>query len=161
MKNYLSIMLLFTTVLICTACGKSTSEINSLEESLSVVHMTVTIDGTEFTTTKSQVSANPDNTGVFVISGREFTEGDDSSISFYLNSPTSEGTFLAEDNTVTLTYLEGDSMWNADSQYGLGTLTISQNTSNLMEGTFSFTGVNRIEDTTKEFMNGSFKVIKI
>lgn len=138
------------------SCGESQEMNNDNPEE---EYMTITIDGTELTTTLSLVSANPDNTGFYSILGNGFGE-DDSRIMITLQSPTSEGDFEVSENEVSISYISGTTIWYADISRGSGSLSITENNSENMKGTFSFLGISANTEESKEITNGSFTAKK-
>jgi len=158
MKNYFK---LFTILISCSllfSCNRPDG--NLLEEVNNTVedyYMNATIDGVEFSTTKSTVSPAPDLTEVFSIIGEI---EDDRSIIIVLESPTNEGTFSLPEESITLSYLSEGFPCIANQAGGSGTITISKNTSNFMEGTFSLIAICPIDNSELEVTEGNFKAQK-
>jgi|GEM_PF-1189198 len=132
--------------------------------------LTVKIDGVDFSADITpSVSVLADQTGFYNIQGNT-NDGDKLAIT--LVSPTSTGTVLVSgDNSETapnIAYwvVSPYGVWAAGGTGGaggdgVGTITITENNDTFMEGTFSFTGVNPLDNnSTKEFTEGKFKARK-
>lgn len=157
MKIFKNTFILFT-LLVCLLSSCSDPLNNGM--SSDDFHLTITIDGTEYITNNSRVSFAPDVVGgLYNITGTGLNN-ENSWITLNLASPTSEGTFTVQEPNVTLFYTTRSSVWGASEQSGSGTINITKNTSEYMEGTFSFTGSNPADQTSREFINGSFKAEK-
>ncbi len=149
------LFLLLTVTLI--SCAKDDSPEN---ENDSNFYLTAKIDGVYFTKENVLASVVPDETAFYSIGA----VGGDFSIGLTLNSPISVGTFTpAVGETITLFYQEISpyAVWAASEDGGSGTITITENNATYVAGTFSFTGVNPLDNTTKQITEGKFKAKKI
>ncbi len=128
--------------------------------------MTALIDGVEFSSFINQVTVGA-LIGVddaYQLSGAEESgSGDNIAIQLLLPTATATGTFTTMDSEIILVYLRVAPFgnWGSDNSLGSGTVTISENNATYMKGTFSFTGVNAIDNTTIEITQGKFKAEKI
>ncbi len=125
--------------------------------------MTALIDGVEFSSfNKVTVGALIGVDDAYQISGA-LVSGDNIVVQIVLPTATARGTFTTMDSEVILGYVRvfpfGN--WGADESLGSGTVTISENNATYMLGTFSFTGVNPVDNTTIEITQGKFKAEKI
>ena len=152
-----TILLLLLTVII-SSCSSNDDTSDILAQS--DFFLTAKIDGVDYVSDFVFVSALADETDIYIIS----SVGEFSSIGLTLESPISTGTFTptAEGATV-LFYQETDPfvIWGASEDAGSGTITITENNANYIEGTFSFTGVNPADNTTKVVTQGAFKAEKL
>jgi len=132
--------------------------------------LTAKIDGVDFTADASSlVSFGADGTGFFNIKGIS-SSGD--FIAITLISPTATGTFTMSNdinNTAprsTYSIPSGDN-WSTHVLQGTeiigsGTVTVAANNDTYMEGTFSFTGYNPLDNfSPKVITEGKFKAKKL
>lgn len=134
-------------------------------------YFTVKIDGVDFTSeTTPTVSVLADQTGFYNIQGNT-ASGD--KLALTLVSPTSTGTIEISDQNnmvapnISYSVLSPFGVWGAggtggQDRGGIGTVIITENNATYMEGTFSFTGTNSLDNNTiKEFTEGRFKAKKL
>ena len=149
------ILLLLTVVLI--SCS---SDDDSTDSEQTGFFLTAKVDGVAYSRDFITVSTLPDDTDIYIISA----VGEASSIGLTLESPIATGTFapMVEGLTV-LFYQETNpfAVWGASDDVGSGTITIIENTATYIKGTFSFTGVNPADDSTKVITGGQFKAKKL
>lgn len=121
--------------------------------------LTAKVDGVDFSRDNVFGSTDPEDMEFFLI-----TAVGETSIGLALNSPPSTGTFTtAIDENVAMTYQTSDisdGWWIASEDYGSGTI-ITKNNATYIEGTFSFSAFNGLENTTKQITEGKFKAKKI
>ncbi len=125
--------------------------------------MTALIDGVGFSSfNKVTVGALIGVDDVYQLSGAE-ESSDNIAVQLHLPTATATGTFTTMDNEVNLVYVQISPFdnWGAHESLASGTVTISENNATYMMGTFSFTGVNAIDNTTIEIIQGKFKAKKI
>jgi len=159
MKNTLkTITILFLLTFVLQSCNKD-DDGNSQPQEESYF-LTAKIDGVDYSRDLVTVSTLADETGFYTISGI----GESSSIGLTLESPTSTGTFTPTiGGSTSLFYQEVNPfiVWGASEGVGSGTITITVNNATFMEGTFSFTGVNPADNTTRVITEGRFKAQKL
>jgi hypothetical protein len=147
-------------LILSIAVSSCSSDDDSSDSGQGDYFLTAKIDGVNYSRDFVTVSNSPDVTDVYIISG----VGDGSSIGLTLESPISTGTFSPTAGRLTvLFYQENDPfmMWGATEDAGSGTITITANNATSIEGTFSFTGINPIDDSTKVITEGKFKAQKL
>ncbi|MCF6351901.1 MAG: DUF6252 family protein [Cyclobacteriaceae bacterium] len=133
-------------------------------------YLTAKIDGVDFSADASSlVSFGADGTGFFNIKGIR-SNGD--FIAITLISPTATGTFTMSNNInstaprTTYSIPPGDN-WSTHvlqgtAIIGSGTATVTINNDTYMEGTFSFTGYNPLDNfSPKVITEGKFKAKKL
>ncbi len=87
-----------------------------------------------------------------------------SSIGLTLESPIATGTFTPTVDALTVLFyqeINPYTVWGATEDEGSGTITITENTDTYIKGTFSFTGVNPADNSTKVITEGQFKAQKL
>ena len=149
------ILLLITTVL--SSCS---SDDDSTDSEQTGFFLTAKVDGVAYSRDFITVSTLPDDTDIYIISA----VGEASSIGLTLESPIATGTFTpAVGGLTVLLYQETNpfAVWGASDDVGSGTITITENTATYIKGTFSFTGVNPADDSTKVITEGKFKAKKL
>jgi len=162
-----SVLILLSLTVMLSSCS-SDDDTSSVEQD--DYYFTVKIDGVDFSSdTTPTVSFMADETGFFNIQGN-LDNGD--KLALTLLSPTATGTIqVSDDNMETAPRIEYSilspfGVWavggsGGTERGGLGTIIITTNTPIYMEGTFSFTGVNSFDNTSKEFTEGKFKAKKL
>lgn len=151
-----TLILLLMTVMLCRCSGDDDST-NSDQTGFT---LTATVDGVNYSSDFVTVSALPDESDVYIISG----VGEASSIGLTLESPISTGTFAPSVGGLTVLFyqdIDPYAVWGATEDEGSGTITITENTDTYIKGTFSFTGINPADNTTKEVTDGNFKARKL
>ncbi|WP_033957412.1 DUF6252 family protein [Psychroserpens jangbogonensis] len=143
--------------LVLSSCSSNDDSTNSEQSNY---YLTAKVDGVNFSIDIVTVSTLADETDFYVISG----VGENTSIGLTLESPISVGTFttgVAE--IVALTYQTNSPfvVFGASQDVGSGTITITENNANYIKGTFSFTGINQLDNSTKEISEGAFKAVKL
>jgi len=158
-KIYKTISVIFGFLILSTiwvACGDPAEELSPEPD----FYLSVRIDGVDITVDDATVSLNPDTPGgVYKILAKGFV-GDDSRIGINLKSPTSTGIFFHSEPDHYFLYAEGLTTWVAREGTGEGLITIVENNSEFMEGSFSFTGVKPSDNSTRTFTEGYFKARK-
>lgn len=122
--------------------------------------LTAKIDGANFSRDFVTVSAFPDESDVYIITAVD----EASSIGLSLESPISTGTFTPTVGGLTVLFYQEISpyaVWEATEDGGSGTITITENTATYIKGTFSFTGINPLDDSKKVITEGKFKAQKL
>lgn len=150
------ILLLLTVVL--SSCSSDDGDDTNPEQT--GFYLTAKIDGVNYSRKLVTVSATADGTDVYLISA----VGEESSIGLSLESPISTGTFTPDVGGVTVLFyqeINPFAIWGATEDEGSGTITITKNNATYLEGTFSFTGVNPADDSTKLITEGKFKAQKL
>jgi len=159
MKTLKTIIRRTITVLILTLTLTSCSSDDDASDSeQSTYFLNAKVDGVDFSRENVIVSALADDTSFYTISALG-----DTSIILTLNSPTSTGIFTVS-LTTALSYQQNIpfAVWGAGGESGnSGTITITENTDDFIKGTFSFTGVNLLDNSTKEISQGVFKAKKL
>ncbi len=149
------LILLFIVAL--TSCS---SDDDSSGSEQSDYYLTAKVDGVDYSRDFVTVSTLPDESDVYIISG----VGEVSSIALTLESPISTGVFTPTlGGSTVLFYQEINPfvIWGATEDEGSGTITITENTDTYIKGTFSFTGVNPLDNSIKEITEGQFKAQKL
>ena len=153
----ISLFLFLAFAVMLSSCS---GDDNSLIQDVDEFTLTAKVDGVALSLDNVIGGAAPDEADIFLI-----TTVGGASISIALNNPVSEGTFSTGVSEETiLIYQESESIdgwWLANENLGTGTVTITNNNSSLIEGTFSFTAFNGLSNTTKEITEGRFRAKKI
>jgi len=158
MKNYFKLCILFFASFLIFSCGVIPDEdLPNGAITEGDFHMTTLVNGEEFTTTNSRVSVFPNLTEAFSITG---IFQDTTFLILGLQSPTSVGTFELTAETGIVNYIEGTTPYLVNNEVGSGEIVVTEDTSDYMEGTFSFTAINPLDNSEKEFTQGSFKAEK-
>ena len=144
-------------LLISVMLGSCSSNDDSSDSGDSNYVLTAKVDGVNFSRDNVVVSALNSQTDFYTI----LAVGD-TSIGLTLSSPVSTGTFTASETTV-FSYQQNVPfiVWGANADAGSGTITITENTDTYIKGTFSFTGFNPADNTSKEVTEGVFKALKL
>ncbi len=151
-KAALVLLLLSVTLNNCSSDDDSTSSEQS------DYYLTAKVDGVDFSREFVLVSALADDTDIYIISAVG-----ESSIGLTLDRPISTGTFTPTLGGATVLFYQETNpfvIWGATEDEGTGTITITENTDTYVKGTFSFTGVNPLDNSTKEITEGDFKAQK-
>ncbi len=149
------LILLFIIVL--SSCSSSD---DSSDSNQSDYFLTAKVDGVNYSRDFVTVSALPNESDVYIISGVD----EISSIGLTLESPIATGTFTPTVGTLTVLFyqeINPYAVWGASEDEGSGTITITENTDTYIKGTFSFTGVNPTDNSTKVITEGQFKAQKL
>ncbi|MCL5128368.1 MULTISPECIES: DUF6252 family protein [unclassified Algibacter] len=147
-------------LILLTASLTSCSSDDDSNADQSDYYLTAKVDGVNFSTDYVTISAFQDNTDIYFIRG----VGEESSFGFSLESPVSTGTFsatISEDYVLFYQVINPYAVWAATEDGGSGTITITENTNSYVKGTFSFTGFNPADDSTKVITEGKFKAQKL
>ncbi len=162
MKKYFplfAVMLLLSTL----ACNKPQDD-TSPDNPFS---LKCKIDGHDFASEIVLMSVGGKLTKKGEYYGISGTDKDGNGISFWLEGPLEEGTFvtqhlvLGQETYIRYQQVSPFQAWTTTEGNGLGTITIEKNLATYVEGTFSFTGINPVDGTQKVFTSGSFKVQKL
>ena len=159
-KN-LNYPLLIVAVILFTSCSKNNNDDNENNNSNGTgEYLTAKIDGTNFEAAQSPaviVSATISN-GVFIVQGGN-NEGDTIRATIYEYNGT--GTYTTGDNinnTSSLSFITlPANSWMSTFDIGSGTLNVTLDDGEYVEGTFSFEGYNAADQTTKNVTNGKFR----
>jgi hypothetical protein len=164
MKITLNILLSAIIIIVLTfSCKKEGSNSNSSQSDN--YHLTVKKDGVEFNANQSVLVSY--SAGVLDYYSIQGLDSDGNHLTLILKSPLATGTFptgmdLTAPQQVSAEYKESlTSVWNSKYSLTAGSITISQNTSTNMKGTFYFTGVSPSDSTTKVFTEGEFYARKL
>ncbi len=151
--SILSILLFFTS------CSKDDEQSTQTDN----YFLTVKIDGDSRSFNELvSVTVGASQTDFYQIFG---SDNNGNRIMITLVNPPSVGTYnVAIGDITSLAYTQTSpiGVWGAfDNTETAGTVTITENNATYMVGTFSFTGANVADNTTREFTEGSFKARKI
>ncbi|MFT6336203.1 MAG: hypothetical protein ACI86M_000278 [Saprospiraceae bacterium] len=154
-KQLLTINILAVIIFASVSCGGNDPDTGNPEGD--EYYMTAEVDGVEVSISEVRVSAFPDMPdAIYSITALS----DDAWITIILNSPSTEGTFSTPEVNLFFSYTNPNNsslIHGAQEDIGTGTIAIEEITSKYIKGTFSFTGVNPIDNDTKEITNGKFK----
>ena len=154
-KQLLTINILAVIVFAFLSCGGNDTDPGDPEGD--EYYMTAEVDGVEVSMSEVRVSAFPDMPdAIYSITALS----DNAWITIILNSPSTEGTFSTPEVGLLFSYTNPNNpslIHGAQEDIGTGTIVIEKITSEYIKGTFSFTGVNPIDNETKEITNGEFK----
>lgn len=160
MKIKLLSISILSVFLIVTSCSKAESD----NGSQNTKHfLTAKINGVAISVDLPLVYPIDKDADGYLISASAETFG----IGIGLNQPVALGTFAIKAGELVpqLRYTETSAtsakVWEAYDKFGSGTITITAINEKSIEGTFSFTGINRKDDTTKEITDGKFKAKKM
>ncbi|WP_432410668.1 DUF6252 family protein [Rasiella sp. SM2506] len=122
--------------------------------------LTAKIDGVDFSANSADPLASISNnqTQIFTITGINNNGG---RITLTLPSPIIVGTFTTDTGAILSFVSPNVEVWGATEDAGTGTITITANNTTAIEGTFSFTGVNPADNSTKVITEGKFKAKKL
>lgn len=168
MRNLKNFMLLLITVSLVTLSGCSSDD-NGGGGSAAQGTITAKIDGASFTSIDIASMAS-----LVAASNTLTLQGNDAngnSIIMVINGYNGTGTYNFDGNSIPLniaSYLEIDinnptnvETWTAPYQAALnGSVTITQESDDNIQGTFEFTGQNANDMSTKAITNGSFSLDK-
>jgi len=123
--------------------------------------LTAKVDGTDFEAAQDPavIVAATINSGILAIQGGQ---NDGQTIRATINGYDGVGTYTTGDglaNTNQLMYVTVTPVasWMSTFNIGSGTLTVTSDDGETIEGTFSFEGFNAENNTTKNITEGSFK----
>lgn len=125
--------------------------------------LTAKIDGTDFEAAQDPaviVAASIGN-GVLSIQGGQ---NDGQTIRATINGYDGPGTYTTGDNLANVNQLMYVTLtpvatWMSTFNIGSGTLVVTSDDGEVVEGTFSFEGFNAEDNTTKNITEGSFKAV--
>lgn len=123
-------------------------------------YLTAKVDGVDYSTDFVTVSTTPDLTDIYLITA----VGETASFGLSLKSPISTGTFTSNTDEETVLFyqvLNPYAVWSASEDTGSGTIIITENTNTYIKGTFSFTGENPADNSSKVITQGKFKAQKL
>ncbi len=152
-------LILLIIVGVLSSCSSDDDNDDTNQEQ-SNYFLTAKVDGVDFSRDFVTVSALPDESDVYIISG----VGEVSSIALTLESPISTGAFIPTVGGLTVLFyqeINPYAVWGANEDAGSGTITITENTDTYIKGTFSFTGFNPLDNSIKEITEGNFKARKL
>ncbi len=154
--TYLVVMISLITFTSCSKNNDNNDDNNSGGEE----YLTAKIDGANYEAAQSPaviVSATI-SSGIFVLTGGN-NNGD--TVRATINGYTGTGTYTTGDNinnTNSLSYITlPANSWISTFDIGTGTLNITLEDGEYVEGTFSFEGYNAMDQTTKNITNGKFR----
>ncbi|MBJ2173981.1 hypothetical protein JBL43_07015 [Aureibaculum sp. A20] len=153
-KTTTFILLLAVLVISCSKKDKLKSDDN--------YYLTAMVDGLNYSADLVTANTVLGQTDHYTISGI----GNNKNIGLVIENPPSTGTFITgSGETPTLFYQEITTTavvwWPANEELGSGTITITENNDTFIAGTFSFTGILVIDDSTKTITEGKFKAKKL
>jgi hypothetical protein len=171
MKNLKQIMLFVMTITMVslTSCSKDDDGGNTGPAASGTI--TAKVNGSQFTSIQAATFATLATGGgqtTLILQGNTSTQG----VSFTVNGYNGVGTYEISNSNVFIvaTYIEpnvsdpaNSQTWSAPFQDSgiVGELNISEETDTMIKGTFSFTGKNSNDDSTKNITEGSFNVNKM
>lgn len=147
-------------ILVTFVLSSCTSDDDSTDPEQTGFFLTAKVDGVDYSRDFVTVSTLPDEADVYIISA----VGVNSSIGLTLESPIATGTFTPAAGGLTVLFyqeINPYAVWGASDDVGSGTITITENTDTYIKGTFSFTGINPADDSTKVITEGQFKAQKL
>lgn len=147
-------LLIFTTLMI--SCSDDDSDGDSGNEGGEF--LTAKVDGQNFSANDLTIGATITN-GVFVVQGGK-SDGTTIRINVINYSGTGTYTFgdsLGNTNSINYITLTPVATWASTFNIGSGTLTVTSDSGGKAEGTFSFTGFNADDSSTKNITSGEFK----
>lgn len=159
---------IFSILLFLLSCSNDDEQNNSPQEE--TYFLTAKIDGVDFIADASSlVSFGADGTGFYNIKGNR-SNGD--FITITLVSPTSTGTFIMSNNINNSAPRSNFSIPSGENWsthvlrgteiLGSGEAIVTTNNDTYMEGTFSFTGFNPLDNfSVKLITEGKFKARKL
>ena len=148
------LLMLFSAVL--SGCSSDDDSSSSDQEDY---NLTAKVDGVDFLVEDIIISAFNGIGEYYTI----FAVGE-ASIGLTLKSPLSLGTFATGvEEEVAMTYQTNVpfAVWGASDDIGSGSINITVNNDTYIKGTFSFTGFNAADNTSKVISEGKFKAQKI
>lgn len=154
----LNILFVFSIMLAFTSCEKE-PDTNPIETP--DFYMTANVGSGTFTADSDPlVSIATSQTELFTINGID-KEGNRIGIS--MQGKPSVATFLTggkvEGNSIT--YIEGSNFWTSTMNVGSGSVVITEITDTFIKGTFSFTGINALDQSEKIIHDGKFQAKKL
>jgi len=121
--------------------------------------ISATVDGITVMGANAGVSVFSETADFFTIIG-----GDEHAFQFALDGPATENTFTTgPGKTLRLSYSQSNPLatWGASEADGSGSITITEITDEYIQGSFSFTGFNPADNSTKEITAGEFRARKL
>ena len=158
MKNLKKVFLLMCLSVFVISCSDATDEdLGTNGEGT----FTANVAGTDFESLKVTVGAQVTN-GVAAIQG---SNSQGNYIRINIASYTGVGTYktgnaLSNLNSISYGTISPVAMWMSTFDIGSGTIEITEDTDSTISGTFSFTGFNASDSSTKNITNGSFSAPK-
>lgn len=157
MKNLKS-LLLFTCISILMSCSDATDDdLGTTGEGT----FSANVAGTTFTSLKVSVGAQVTN-GVAAIQG---SNSQGNYIRINIANYNGVGTYktgdaLANVNSISYGTINPIAMWMSTFDLGTGTIEVTEDTSTTISGTFSFTGFNASDNSSKNVTEGKFSAPK-
>jgi uncharacterized protein DUF6252 len=155
-----TIILLF--VLVTYSCSEDS--INPIKDD---VFLTAKVNGLDFNTSNViAASASVGNNSVLSLVAGKDSNNNTETITITVGNYNDTGTYTTESNSeIIFVYSDSPSgiigIWAASSiDVGTGTITITEDSAISLKGTFSFTGFNDVDDTTKSITEGRFSALK-
>ncbi len=156
MKKLITILLLVVTTSSCSDAKKSKiAEGNKIDQLQNDSFLTAKIDGADFFV-EDPIYFSTLNIITLAALSKDKTE----KIRIYINYNKGPATYtFGRDisNSDNLVYTSNKAHWLAAKTMGEGTITIKEEDGSLIGG-FSFTGVNKEDNTMKQITEGKFKV---
>ncbi len=160
-------LILLSTAVMFTACNKDDDNNdqgqNNQQNNNGAEFLTAKVDGVMFEAAQDPaviVSASIGNSVLAVQGGKNNGE----TIRATINNYTGVGTYLtgndiSNPNSLTYLTLNPVASWMSTFNIGTGTLEVTFDDGETIEGTFSFEGFNAQDQTTKTITEGNFKAV--
>ncbi|MEE9363502.1 MAG: DUF6252 family protein [Cellulophaga sp.] len=156
MKKYITILLLLVLTLSCSDVKKNkTSGGNKIEHAQNESFLTAKIDGVKFYTNVPMYFSAQN-----IITLAAISKDKNEKIRIYINYNKGPAAYIfGKDipNSDNMIYTNNKVHWLAAKTKGEGTVTLTEEGGYLI-GEFSFTGVNKENNSSKKITNGKFKV---
>lgn len=162
MKNLKKITILLFATLLWVSCASNDDNPDGSEGG---EFLTAKVNGTNFSSFEDSIGASIGTGGagdVLAVQGSN-TGGD--YIRINLTSYTGIGTYTIGNSITNVSSIAYGSVtplgaWTSTFDIGNGSVEITDDNSDFVEGTFSFTGINNSDNTTKNVTEGKFKAKK-
>ncbi len=155
MKQLITIVLLIITCSCSDAKKKKTASTNDIDQAQNDTFLKATIDGEAFyAESPHYFSAQK------IVSLAALSKDENEKIRIYINYNNGPATYVfgkGISNSDNMVYTNNKVHWLASKTMGEGTITITEEGGYLI-GEFSFTGVKKENNSTKQITDGEFKV---
>ncbi len=149
MRKHLILSLLITVVFL--GCG---------EDEPSEFFFRGELDGVEISTERS-IGNRPADTNLEYIIAAQIIIDEIGLISINFPELPNEGSYTAKDDGIVFIIAEGEDLWTTSFTKEVGTVEITENNSEYIEGSCSFEVEHLMLGTKRVFTNGSFRAQKI
>jgi len=130
------------------------------DDAPSEFYFNINIDGQDYSSETAFVSVNSASTNEYHISGVGLNENG-LLVTMGMLGPAQEGTFSTADLELVVVVSDAGELWGATSIDGSGTVQVIDNSTEFIEGTFSFEVVHTTNGSIRRAMDGSFKAEKL